>query len=130
MATETENTISFIIDELDFEPNTFMGFTGKEFMSCIGCLSSFFAITFAIATKFILGAAMYGIVFGCVVGVLVSIAFAKRAEVIKKGRPSYMIWVDLQRKIQLEGFLGIKINFGFINSTKWDVIGQEHDKLK
>lgn len=43
------------------------------------------------------------------------------AYIVKKGRPSYLMWVDFRRKLQDEGFLGIKIDFKYIKSTSWSI---------
>lgn len=115
---DEERTIDFTLDKLDFEPNSIFGFTMTEFLKSCGvfCTSCGFVLGFL--TLYLVGVFMYGLIFGAMIGVVITTWFAFRGETYKKGRPSYMIWIDLKHKLQTTS--NTKLNMGFIESSVWD----------
>lgn len=121
MAEYDENNIQFTLDKLDYEATMVGGFTQKElictfvvfFVICAPILSIIAQVWFEIWS----------------IGAIVSFGFAAlltakashTAYIIKKGRPSYLMWVDFRRRLQDRGFLGIKIDFKYIRSTSWSI---------
>jgi conjugative transfer region protein (TIGR03750 family) len=124
--SEKEQTIPFTLDNLDFEPNAFFGFTSKEFIVCIGAQTVGYSILLVPIAKLAFGVGMFGFVGAGFLAVCLSILFAQIATTKKKGRPSYMLWVDIKKHIQFNGvvFGLLKMPFGFIGTTKWDVISE------
>lgn len=111
-----EKTIDFTLDKLDFEPNSIFGFTMTEFLKCSGALCTVFGFFLGFVSAYALDFFMYGLIAGVMIGVLVTTCLAYRGETYKKGRPSYMIWVDLRHWAQFK--LGIKMSF--YESRVWD----------
>ncbi|MGR5347501.1 DUF3487 family protein [Vibrio mediterranei] len=125
MSIEKEKTIPIVLDELDFEPNAFLGFTNMEFAMTIAAFSGIYSIAFIPLSVFLFSSGIYGLIGAIAVGVFSGVAGAGRAETLKKGRPSYMLWIDLKRKVQFEGIFGIRYDFGFITTKRWDVSKSE-----
>lgn len=115
-----EKNIPVVLDHLDFDPNALFGFTISELGMCMMVL--FFACLFPlVALCQIIGInPMFGAIAAAALGLVLSFAAAKRAEILKKGRPSYMLWIDLKRRLQDEGIFGLKYNFGLVKSMVWD----------
>jgi conjugative transfer region protein (TIGR03750 family) len=128
---ERERTIPFTLDSLDFEPNVFFGFTGNEFLFCIVAQTIGYSILLVPISKIAFDVGMFGFVAGMFLAVCMSIFFARIATTKKKGRPSYMLWVDIKRHVQFKGviFGHLKVPFGFIETAKWDVISERKKKL-
>ncbi|WP_199438337.1 DUF3487 family protein [Vibrio owensii] len=121
MSIEKEKTIPVTLDRLDFEPNAFLGFTNLEFaFTCAGGAAAC-AIPLLPLSGFVFGSVIYGFILSVALGVFIGVTAAARAETLKKGRPSYMLWIDFKRRIQFRGVLGIKYAWGFIDTKKWDV---------
>lgn len=121
MSIEREKTIPVVLDELDFEPNAFLGFTNFEFaMTCIG-FSVLYLVPLVALSGFIFGSVVYGFILSVALGVFSGVGSAARAETMKKGRPSYMLWIDFKRKLQFKGLFGIKCGFGYVGTKTWDV---------
>ena len=68
------------------------------------------------------GKAMVGIGVAFAFTLISVFVAAGRVEILKRGRPSYLLWVDLKRRLQTRGVLGVKVNFKLIDSSNWDVI--------
>ncbi|ODM56062.1 MULTISPECIES: DUF3487 family protein [Vibrio] len=118
---EKEKTSKVPLDQLDFSPCSIGGFTNAEFGLC------FFGSTVGIALLLVPlvssiydGAGIYAAVVSFALALPLTIYLAKRAEILKKGRPSYMLWIDLMRKIQDEGIFGARYNFNLIANQVWD----------
>ncbi|MGR5448577.1 hypothetical protein ACP3V3_02090 [Vibrio sp. PNB22_3_1] len=125
MNTESEKTIPVVMDSLDFPPNAFLGFTNGEFaVTCLVC-SGAYLIPMVMVSGVMFGSSIYGFIGAVAFGVFTSVAAARRAETIKKGRPSYMLWVDLKRHLQFVGFFDITYGFGFTKTCVWDVMDEQ-----
>ncbi|ANO35348.1 hypothetical protein A6E01_19230 (plasmid) [Vibrio breoganii] len=119
-----EGTVNVVIDQLDFVPNAFLGFTNFEFIATICGASVAFVIPLSPLSSLILGKSIFGVIAAMALGVVFGVLAAARAETLKKGRPSYMIWSDLRRRLQIRGVLGWKAKFGFVETTAWDVLNE------
>lgn len=122
MAVEDERTVDVVLDQFDYEAPVVGGFTHKELAMCFfGSLvgTCFITIPFG---SLVLGHFGLGFIISVVFAFIFTAYAARRAYTIKKGRPSYMLWVDIKRKWQNEGYYGIKLNFGFVKSTYWDTM--------
>ncbi len=122
MSIKKEGTIPVVLDNLDFPVNAIMGFTNAEFGLCCAAIAGSLTAPLCILSRLILGAAVYGFIAAVALGVGGAMLGAARAETLKKGRPSYLLWVDLKRKLQFQGVFGKRFYFGFIGSTQWDVM--------
>ncbi|EGQ9284421.1 DUF3487 family protein [Vibrio parahaemolyticus] len=121
MSLEKERTIPVTLDRLDFEPNAFLGFTNLEFaFTCVAGSAACMIVLLPIS-GFVLGSVVYGFILSVALGVFIGVSGAAKAETVKKGRPSYMLWIDFKRRIQFRGVLGLKYAFGFIETKTWDV---------
>ena len=120
MGIREEGTIPVVLDVIDFVPVRFLGFTMSE-------------LTFTAIACFFLNAAVLAIILAITVGhvlfalpcsifptIPLVLFLARRAAILKGGRPSYMMWIDIQFKLQNDGIFGIKILFGFYKTTYWD----------
>lgn len=119
MSIEKEGTIPITLDSLDYEPPSVAGLTYKELMVVI---VASFVVSCTICTPiayFVLGMGLLGPVIAVGVTIAFTVQFARKAYVWKKGRPSYLLWIELQKKIQNQGVLGVKIPMGFIKTTYW-----------
>ncbi|MCY9874546.1 hypothetical protein [Vibrio barjaei] len=125
MTIEKEKTIPVVLDNFDFEPNAFLGFTNGEFAATCIVSAGLYSLVLVPLSLLFFGSVIFGLVGGAALGVFTSITAAARAETYKKGRPSYMIWVDLKRKVQFKGVFGFKKNMGYVKSTVWDVIQKD-----
>ncbi len=125
MSVKREGTIPVVLDGLDFEANAFLGFTNMEFAMTICACGGFYAIALVPISSLLFGSAMYGFIGSIALGVFSGVGAAAKAETLKKGRPSYMLWIDLKRHLQFKGLWGAKFSFGFTSSKRWDVIDAE-----
>lgn len=119
MSERDERNIDVPLDNLDYEAAALGGLTYQELITTIVAsyiFSIFITIPFA---HFILGNFLYGFIASFVVAGLFTKSFMKKAYILKKDRPSYMIWIMLQKKIQHGGVFGIKIPLGFIPDGYW-----------
>ena len=114
-------SISFTLDRLDFEPTLVRGFTATELMIASGVFFVFWAV-FWLVVFALFGKAMVGIGVAFAFTLISVFVAAGRVEILKRGRPSYLLWVDLKRRLQTRGVLGVKVNFKLIDSSNWDVI--------
>lgn len=119
MSEFEERTIPVPLDNLDFEAPALGGLTYKELIITIAC-SFFLSLTISIPfAAYILGNFLFGFLISILFTAIFTYKFMKRAYILKKDRPSYMIWIAMQKKIQNEGIFGIKIPLGFIETTHW-----------
>ena len=114
-------TVHFVLDRLDFEPTLIKGFTATELMIASGASIVFWCGVW-VPVMALIGKAMVGVGIGFLFTLVTVAIAAGRVEVLKRGRPSYLLWVDLKRRIQFRGILGIKINFRMIGTSNWDVV--------
>lgn len=121
MAEQDENNIPFTLDKLDYEANMVGGFTQTELILTFIAMFIFSAITLSFVAHFWFGIWSLGAIAGFALAVLLTAKASHTAYIVKKGRPSYMLWVDLRRKLQDDGFLGVRIPFGYIKSTSWSI---------
>lgn len=118
---DEEQTSDLVIDTVDYTPNMLFGFTVAEMMMCFGAVYGLLLVPLWMTTKILFGTILYGFVLDALVSGFVTYRAAIRAQVLKKDRPSYMIWIDLRRKLQDEGILGIKINFKLVSDAVWEI---------
>lgn len=123
---DDERTIGFTLDKLDFEPNSVFGFTMTEFIQTSMFLSFVFGLSFGVLTSIFLDFFMYGLIGGAMLAVVLASCLAFRGETYKKGRPSYMLWVDLWRFIQFR----FNVDLGFINTQVWDTCHDSTENRK
>jgi Protein of unknown function (DUF3487). len=119
MSIEKEGTIRITLDGLDYEPPSVAGLTYKELMVVI---VTSFIVSCAICTPlayFVIGIGMLGPIIAVGVTIAFTVQFARKAYIWKKDRPSYLLWIEMQKKIQNHGVLGMKIPMGFIKTTYW-----------
>lgn len=121
MDIEEERSIPFTLDKLDYEATMVGGLTQKELICTFAVFAVFFIAIFSIITKLLWDIASIGAITAFLVAGICTAKAAHTAYVVKKGRPSYMLWMDLRRKFQDEGVLFIKINFGLIRNTYWSI---------
>ncbi|WP_428776374.1 DUF3487 family protein [Vibrio sp.] len=129
MSAEDERTIPVTLDNLDYEACALGGFTHKELVMTFGVLAVGFLIPSIPIAHLFLGHFAFGLMFSFLMATLLTAHFSRKAYLLKNGRPSYMLWVDLQRKIQTQGIFGIKLNMGFVETTYWHT-GPEKKKGK
>lgn len=121
MAELDENNIQFTLDKLDYEATMIGGFTQKELLSTFIVFFILSAVILSFIAHFWFGIWSIGTIIGFGVAALLTAKASHTAYIIKKGRPSYLMWVDFRRKLQDDGLLGIKFNFKYIRSTSWSI---------
>lgn len=119
MAEKDEKTIPVAIDNLDYTPLMFSGFTAKELGLTYGISFLVLSTIVALVAQLFFGLWMFGPILGALLAAFVTIWAANKAYRLKAGRPSYLMWIDLQKRIQEEGYFGIKISMGLVKSTRW-----------
>lgn len=126
MSERDENTIPVTLDGLDYEAPALGGLTYKELMLTI-CISFIVScMIMAPLAQLILGNYIFGLLISVLTTVGFTAKFTKKAYILKKDRPSYMVWIEMQKKIQNEGIWGIKIPMAFIKTTYWHT-GKKHE---
>lgn len=111
-----EETIQVIIDEVEFTPNAIFGLNWSEFgatASLTLILSLFVTLPLS---SFCFGKVWYGLILSFAFAAIFSVWFSKKASMLKRGRPSYLLWAEWKRKVQNMGIL----NFGLVKNTEWD----------
>ncbi|MFC5079633.1 hypothetical protein VTH8203_00846 [Vibrio thalassae] len=116
---DEEGTIPVVLDSLDYEAPAIGGLTHKEMLALFTAVFVTLGLTLTPLCALFLGHFAFGLIIAVVVAILLTSIASHRAYVIKQGRPSYMMWVDVKRRIQFKGICGIKLNFGFVESTYW-----------
>ncbi|QFT13406.1 DUF3487 family protein [Vibrio sp. THAF190c] len=125
MAEFDENNIQSTLDKLDYEATMVGGFTQKELLITFVVMFLISASVMTLIAHFWIGIWSLGLIAGGATAGLLTAKASHTAYHVKKGRPSYMLWVDLRRKVQDDGFLGIKIDFKCIRSTYWSINDRE-----
>ncbi|MFL7013605.1 DUF3487 family protein [Enterovibrio norvegicus] len=119
MRVQDEGTIPVVLDKLDYEANVVGGLTSKELAITFG---SFFGVSLPITlllSYFVLGTVLFGPIATILIAGLGTFRMTKVAYTLKRGRPSYMLWVEMKKRLQHQGVFGIKVQMNFIPSTKW-----------
>ena len=119
MQTKSENTQQIILDGLDEEAVILIGLTSTELGMAFGVSFAMYVIIFIV----VLG--LFGIPVGSTVGFAQGWVLGKKIGRLKQGRPSYLLFGELKRKVQLQGlsFFGLfkmKIPMGFLDDQVWD----------
>ena len=123
-----ENTSDLILDTIDYTPNLFFGFTAVELGICFMVSSSLCAFPFTFISGMLTNTILYGFVVSALVGGFISFFAAQKAMILKKDRPSYMMWLDMARYIQDKGILGVKINMNMVKDEVWEIQRSEPKK--
>lgn len=119
--TDREKTSSVTLDKLDFAPCSVYGFTNLEFGACLGTFTILLGLFLVpIGMNLVTSGGLYASVLSMALALPLSIAAAMKAEYLKKGRPSYMIWIDFRRYLQDKGVFGLKFNTGLVGKHVWD----------
>ncbi|MDN2483940.1 DUF3487 family protein [Vibrio agarivorans] len=128
--SKAEQTNQVVLDQLDFAPNSIGGFTNAEFGACYTVCMIFWSLFLPIISRLVFGSSLIGFILSLGLALITTVMLSARAESLKRGRPSYMIWIDLMRKIQDEGLFGVpflKYNFNLVPSAVWDNTKPEKD---
>lgn len=118
---EDENTSGLILDTIDFTPCLFFGFTATELACCFLVSLVLCSIPLTILSGMCTKTILYGFVGGAVCATVISFFAAQKAQILKKDRPSYMMWYDLMRFVQDKGVFGIKINMRMVGDQVWEI---------
>ena len=119
MSEYDERTIPVTLDNLDYESSVLGGLTYKELIATIiisFVISLFFTVPIA---HFVLGNVLFSFVLSVIFTVIFTNRFMKKIYILKKDRPSYMVWIAMQKKIQNDGVKGVRIPMGFVKTTYW-----------
>lgn len=119
MSEREERTIPIPIDNLDYTPNMLAGFTAAELGGTFAALFVCSATVLSFISHLVFGQFVFGFLLSILVSALGTVTFAKKAYRIKAGRPSYLMWVDVQRRVQNRGVFGIKIPMGLVKGGLW-----------
>ena len=119
MGAKEERTIPVPIDNLDYMPLMFAGFTQVELLVCFVVFYIIDAVILTISSNILFGTLSFGFILAVLFAAGKTIWAANKAYRIKNGRPSYLMWVDLQKHIQNKGILGIKFSMGYVSNSKW-----------
>lgn len=111
-----EETIPVTIDKVEFIPNTIFGLCGSEFFTVVGGALFFSSLFTLPLSGFLFGAIWYGPVMSLAISLCTGLWFAKKAVVLKRNRPSYLLWSEWKRKIQNAGYF----NFGLVKHSVWE----------
>lgn len=118
---DDEHTSNIILDTVDYTPNLFFGFTASELAMCYIVSLIITTIPLSIISGIFTKTSLYGIVAGAFFAGFISFFAAQKARVLKKDRPSYMLWMDLARFIQDKGIFGIKVKMGLVRDQVWEI---------
>ncbi|MBD0788033.1 DUF3487 family protein [Vibrio sp. Y2-5] len=117
---DDEETSDLILDTIDFTPNLLAGFTASEMVSFFAVCFVILIIPCAAGSHYLADTILYGFILDAVISSYLTYRGALRAQVLKRNRPSYMMWIDLQRRLQDRGILGVKINFKLVPDAVWE----------
>lgn len=116
-----ENTSDLILDTIDYTPNLFFGFTAAELGLCFLISMTICSIPLTIVSGMLTNTILYGFVVGALCAAFISFFAAQKAMILKKDRPSYMMWLDMARFIQDKGIMGFKINMKMVTDQVWEI---------
>lgn len=119
MSEYDERTIPVTLDGLDYEAPVLGGLTYKELIFTVFFS---FLVTLPItlpASYLLFGTTLLAPIVSAVLMLFITRSVTKKIYILKKDRPSYLVWVGLQKQLQNQGIFGLKIPMGFIKTTHW-----------